>query len=101
VENFKDETGQSLLHIAVDSMNNSAVGALSEMDYAVKMLNLQDNFGMTPMHIAAINFDLGIFSFLIQMKPNEELKDSTEKTFIEYLKENDDIDHKVLKSLNI
>jgi ankyrin repeat protein len=82
-------------------MNNSAVGALSEMDYALKLLTIQDKFGMTPMHIAAINFDLGIFSFLIQMKPNESLKDSTDKTFIDYLKENDDIDIKVLKSLNI
>jgi ankyrin repeat protein len=82
-------------------MNNSAVGALSEMDYAVKMLNLQDTFGMTPMHIAAINFDLGIFSFLIQMNPNDEIKDSIDKTFIDYLKENEDIDQKLLKSLII
>jgi len=101
VEDFKDETGQTLLHIAVDSMNNSAVGALSEIDYAIKMLNSQDTFGMTPMHIAAINFDLGIFSYLIQMNPNDEIKDSTERTFIGYLKENEDIDHKILKSLNL
>ena len=101
MENFKDETGQTLLHLAVDSMNNSAVGALSEIEYATKMLNIQDTFGMTPMHIAAINFDLGIFSFLIQMKPNEEIKDSLEKSYIEYLKENEDIDHNILKSLNL
>jgi ankyrin repeat protein len=82
-------------------MNNSAVGALSEMNYAEKMLSIPDKYGMTPMHIAAINFDLGIFSYLIQMKPNENIKDSTDKTFIDYLKENEDIDNKVLKSLNI
>jgi ankyrin repeat protein len=76
-------------------MNNSAVGALSEMNYAEKMLSIPDKYGMTPMHIAAINFDLGIFSYLIQMKPNENIKDSTDKTFIDYLKENEDIDNKV------
>lgn len=71
------------------------------MGYAEKMLNIQDTFQMTPMHIASINFDLGIFSFLMNMKPDENIKDSTERTFIDYLKENDDIDHKILKSLNL
>ena len=98
---FRDETGQTILHIAVDAMNNSAVGAIGDLDYTGKMLNIQDGFGMSPMHIAAINFDMGIFGHLIQMNPDKDLKDSTGKNFIEYLKDNEDIDQGILKALDI
>lgn len=80
-------------------MNNSAVESLKDLGIAQTQLNSQDDFGMTPMHIASINFDLGVFYVLEELNPNRELKDKEDKTFIDYLKENEDIEPKILKSL--
>ena len=78
-------------------MNVSAVKSLVDLEIAEKLINSVDNFLMTPMHIAAINFDIEIFILLTKLGPNLELKDSENKTCINYLKENEDIDHEVLK----
>jgi ankyrin repeat protein len=96
VLNSKDTLGQNLLHIAVDGMNYSAVKSLEDLELAEKLINSTDNFLMTPMHMAAMNFDVEIFLLLCKLKPNLELKDSEKKTCIDYLKENDDIDKSIL-----
>ncbi len=95
--NLRDSAGQSLLHISVDGMNFSAVKSLLDLGIAEKLINSVDNFLMTPMHIAAINFDVEIFVLLSKLKPNVEMKDSEDKTCIEYLQENEDINPEILK----
>ncbi len=98
--NSRDPSGQSLLHVAVDAMNFSAVNSLFELGVAKDLINTPDLFKMTPMHIAAINFDYEIFLLLCKLGPDASLKDKENKTFIEYLKENEDIDSSVLSLLN-
>lgn len=95
----RDNLGQSLLHVAVDSMNFSAVNSIYELGLAKDLLNTTDNHLMTPMHIAAINFDYEIFLLLSKLNPNIDSRDQDNKTFIDYLKENDDIDEGVLSIL--
>jgi len=87
------------LHIAVDSMNNSAVESTKETGIAEYQINFKDNFGMTPMHIASINFDLGIFSILKELNPDKNIIDKENKNFVDYLKENEDIEPKIVKNL--
>jgi len=82
-------------------MNFSAIKSLVELEIAEKLINTVDNFKMSPMHIAAINFDVEIFQQLSQLKPNLELKDNEGKTCLDYIRENDDIDKEILKLLNI
>jgi ankyrin repeat protein len=100
IETAIDATGQSLLHVAVDSMNFSAVKSLEEMNVAQKLINKQDNFGMTPMHIGAINLEIEVFKLLISLEPDSSIKDSENKTYIDYIKENEDIDKEILQSLS-
>ena len=45
---------------------------------------------MTPLHIAAINFDLHIYELLTSLNPNYNIKDNEGKTCKDYLKENED-----------
>ena len=99
VLNCRDNIGQAILHTAVDSCNLSAVKSLIEIGIAEKLINVQDNHNMTAMHIASINYEEPIFSLLIQLKPNKELKDEDDKTFIDYLQENEDLEdfEKLLK----
>jgi ankyrin repeat protein len=73
-------------------MNYSAIKSLFDIEVGQKLLNSVDKFNMTPLHIAAINFDIEIFSLLKSYNPDLKIKDSEGKTCIEYLKENDDID---------
>ena len=61
------------------------------MNYAQELIDIEDNVGMTPMHIAAINFDVHIYDLLILQKPNIKIKDKEGKTCIDYLKENEDV----------
>lgn len=90
--NFKDNIGQSVLHIAVDAMNFSAVDSLIKLNYAKDLINEVDNVGMSPMHIAAVNFDLHIYDLLTQLNPNYNIKDNEGKTCKDYLKENEDVE---------
>lgn len=89
---FRDTIGQSILHVAVDAISFSAVDSLIKMNYAKELIDVCDDVGMTPMHIAAINFDLHIYDLLIQLGPNKNIKDKEGKTFIDYLRENDDVE---------
>jgi ankyrin repeat protein len=100
VLNSRDPSGQSLLHVAVDAMNFSAVNSLLELGLAKDLVNTPDTFKMTPMHIAAINFDYEIFLLLCKLGPDARLKDKENKTFVDYLKENEDIESEVLSLLN-
>jgi hypothetical protein len=96
VLNSRDSTGQTLLHVAADGMNFSAVKSLVDLGIGSKLINSVDNFQMSPMHIAAINFDIEIFHLLVSLKPDMDIKDSENKTCIDYLTENDDIDKESL-----
>ena len=89
---FRDTIGQSILHVAVDAISFSAVDSLIKMNYAKELIDVCDDVGMTPMHIAAINFDLHIYDLLIQLGPNKNIKDKEGKTCIDYLRENDDVE---------
>ena len=88
---FRDTLGQTVLHCAVDAINFSAVDSIIKMNYAQELIDIEDNVGMTPMHIAAINFDVHIYDLLILQKPNIKIKDKEGKTCIDYLKENEDV----------
>ena len=76
----------------MDSGNVSAVKSLNELGLINKLINIQDNHFMTPMHIASINYEKEIFDILITFNPDKSLKDEEEKTYIDYLEENDDVD---------
>lgn len=96
----KDTNGQSLFHVAVDGMNNSAVQALIDLNIAIHLINSTDNYGMTPMHIAAINFDYEIFNMVSSLNPDLTIKDSENKTAIDYLKENEEIEEEIKNNLD-
>lgn len=103
--NIRDEKGQSLTHVAVDSRNVSSVQVLNEFGVVKNHINLPDNYGMTPLHISAINFDLEIFKILLSYGPNYELTDENGMTFVQYLKENEELEEleqfeEVIKILN-
>ena len=87
---FRDDISQSILHIAVDAINFSCVDSLIKLGYAQDLINEKDNIGMTPLHIAAINFDLHIYELLTSLNPNYNIKDNEGKTCKDYLKENED-----------
>jgi len=103
VVNIRDEKGQSLTHVAVDSRNFSSVQVLNELGVVKNHINLPDNYGMTPLHISAINFDLEIFKILLSYGPNHELTDENGMTFVQYLKENEELEQfeEVNKILNL
>jgi ankyrin repeat protein len=81
-------------------MNYSAVKSLVDLELAEKLINSTDNFMMTPMHMAAMNFDVEIFILLCKLQPNFELRDSENKTSLEYLKENEEIDHNIMQLID-
>lgn len=83
---------QTILHVAVDAMNFSLVEVLDKKDYISKLINVPDNAKMTPMHIAATNFDIHIFDLLYNKNPDLSLKDDQGKTCIDYLRENDEVE---------
>jgi ankyrin repeat protein len=80
-------------------MNSSALCALVEEGIAKDEINSVDKFNMTPMHIAAINFDYEIFNVLRTLQPDMSIKDSEGKTSIDYLKENDDINEDIINEI--
>ena len=61
-----------------------------KLNYAQDLINEVDNIGMSPMHIAAVNFDVLIYDLLTTFKPNYKIKDNEGKTCKDYLKENED-----------
>ena len=87
---FRDNINQTVLHISVDAVNFSAVESLIKLNYAQDLINEVDNIGMSPMHIAAVNFDVHIYDLLTTLKPNYKIKDNEGKTCKDYLKENED-----------
>ena len=89
---FRDNINQTVLHISVDAINFSAVESLVKLNYAQDLINEVDNIGMSPMHIAAVNFDIHIYDLLTTLKPNYKIKDNEGKTCKDYLKENEDVE---------
>ena len=61
-----------------------------KLNYAQDLINEVDNIGMSPMHSAAVNFDVHIYDLLTTFKPNYKIKDNEGKTCKDYLKENED-----------
>lgn len=64
-----------------------------DIGIAQKLINCQDDHLMTAMHIASINFEESIYVLLASFKPDITLKDKDGKTFIDYLKENEDLEN--------
>ncbi len=95
----RDSNGQTIFHVAVDGMNNSAVQAFIDLGIAQQSVNIFDNYGMTPMHIAAINFDYEIFNMVSSLNPDFTIKDSGNKTALDYLRENEEIEEDIKNSL--
>ena len=89
---FRDNINQTVLHISVDAINFSAVESLVKLNYAQDLINEVDNIGMSPMHIAEVNFDVHIYDLLTTLKPNYKIKDNEGKTCKDYLKENEDVE---------
>jgi acyl-CoA-binding protein len=89
---FRDNINQTVLHISVDAVNFSAVDSLIKLNYAQDLINEVDNIGMTPMHIAAVNFDVHIYDLLTTLNPNYKIKDNEGKTCKDYLRENEDVE---------
>lgn len=89
---FRDNISQTILHISADAINFSAVESLIKLNYAQDLINEVDNIGMTPMHIAAVNFDVHIYDLLTTLNPNYKIKDNEGKTCKDYLKENEDVE---------
>lgn len=89
---FRDNINQTVLHIAVDAINFSAVESLIKLNYAQDLINEVDNIGMTPMHIAAVNFDVHLYDLLTTLNPNYKIKDNEGKTCKDYLRENEDVE---------
>ena len=61
-----------------------------KLNYAQDLINEVDNIGMSPMNIAAVNFDVHIYELLWNLNPNYKIKDNEGKTCKDYLKENED-----------
>jgi ankyrin repeat protein len=80
-------------------MNVSALAALVELNLMSAFINTVDKFNMTPMHIAAINFDYEIFNLLKSLDADMTIKDSEGKTPIDYLKENEDISEDIINEI--
>ena len=89
---FRDNINQTVLHIAVDAINFSAVESLIKLNYAQDLINEVDNIGMSPMHIAAVNFDVHLYDLLTTLNPNYKIKDNEGKTCKDYLRENEDVE---------
>jgi acyl-CoA-binding protein len=89
---FRDNINQTVLHIVVDAINFSAVESLIKLNYAQDLINEVDNIGMTPMHIAAVNFDVHLYDLLTTLNPNYKIKDNEGKTCKDYLRENEDVE---------
>jgi hypothetical protein len=83
----RDEKKQTLTHSAVDSSNISAVIALNDLDIIKHHINEVDEFGMTPMHMAAINYIEEIYNIMIQYNPDKTIKDQEGKTYLDYFNE--------------
>ncbi len=75
------------------------MAALHEMDLISPFINTPDKFNMTPVHIAAINFDYEIFNLLKSLSPDMSIRDSEGKTPIDYLRENDDISEDIINEI--
>ena len=64
---------------------------MNELGVIKQHVDVADNFGMTPMHISAINFNLEIFQILMSYSPNSEIKDENGKSYLDYLRDNEDL----------
>ncbi len=75
------------------------MAALHEMELISPFINTPDKFKMTPLHIAAINFDYEIFNLLKLLSPNMSIQDSEGKTPIDYLRENEDMSEDIINEI--
>jgi ankyrin repeat protein len=71
------------LHLAVDNGDYRLVERLLERNYD-NIINARDNFGWTPMHIAALHNDTDIVQLLIEKGAKVNLKDSEQNTPLTY-----------------
>ena len=77
------------MHSAADTKNYSAVATLVSLNIAQKLIDIQDEYGMTPLHIACINYNLECLELLFSINPNIQIKDASDLTALEYLEDNE------------
>lgn len=93
-----DSTKQTLLHSAVDSKNISAIQSLSSLNL-INDINSQDDYGMTALHIACINFDIECFTYIFNLNPNFQLEDKDGYTAKFYIEDNEEIPSEIKTKL--
>jgi hypothetical protein len=100
-----DVTKQTLLHAAVDSSNVSAIKSLIEIQVADKLINCKDEFLMTPIHLAGINYSKECFILLMTLNPDVSQLDSDGQSVVNYIESNEEIDEfekkEILNKINI
>lgn len=72
---------------------------LIKLNIAKEQISLQDEYDMTPIHLAAIVYVKEIFDELMQLGPNLYMKDSNGLTVIDYLSENEELDNVMLQEI--
>lgn len=87
------------MHAAVDAKNLEALSILIDKEIAQPNLNVADEYNMTPLHIASINFNRKIFDVLIGLKPNVHLKDNDGLTATDYINDNEEIEDNIKQEL--
>ena len=75
--NYKDESGKSLLHVAISNQKNNIALFLINMGMDV---NLKSNTGETPLHLASISGAIEIVDLLLSKGSNIEAKDGANNT---------------------
>lgn len=87
--NIRSNSGDSLLHVAVDSSNVNIFEMLVQVGLAKELVNEVNNFGMNCAHLVAINFNKTIFEGIKALGGNFDVEDLEGVTALEYLKNSD------------
>ncbi|WP_039456707.1 ankyrin repeat domain-containing protein [Candidatus Jidaibacter acanthamoebae] len=81
--NYREEThGRTLLHVTIIRGHESISNLLINNDNAA--LNLQDNDGRSPLHLAAIYNRSEVVRLLLEKGANKEIRDNSGKTAKDY-----------------
>lgn len=96
-----DSNGSSLIHSAIDNKNISGFKILIELGVIESNLNKKDNFSMTPLHIASINYNKEIYDLLMIFNPIKDLVDSYGFTALDYINDNEELSDEEKEDIKI
>jgi ankyrin repeat protein len=82
--------GETLLHTAIDSKNFNALKLIVNLNL-IDDVNKKDNYGMTPLHLACVQFNMECFNLLMSLNPDKNIDDSADQKAVNYLMENEDL----------